>query len=314
MAERERIIPIQIEGGRDRKRASSEEQEKLSESLKGLTVKSKKLSYSTVAGSSGARSKPATPKVQVKPAPLNVEDEYLKSYDVLEKRSAPEVTLPNFNVIERIVLVIDRAQDENYTPFTIGNQEYPPLSMVKRAVTILVKLKLSINPLHQFAIILMNENTSTLVLEFTSEAKKILDCINQITPCETEDIFNLNSVFDIIEEVPLPEPYGDGLPPPCVIRTILFYGRSYTLPEIKMSNRAQRLLDHPFLICDVMMTHEPVEAANNCQKIFDKLQGLDQKGYAYFFPVGRDLRRMHRCAAKLLAHPLQRPIQKLIKN
>lgn len=333
----ERIIPIQVEGrdestNREATPESDKEQSELSKSLEELSVESKRSPSPCIVGSSDVR-KPtivkvdvhatSSPKVRVKPAPvtsseINDGQEYLKGFDVLEKRDGnavlSEYTLRNSDVLERIILVIDRAQDENYTPFIIGTQKYTPFSMVKRAISIFIKLKLGIKPHHEFAIIIMNENQACLQMEFTSDSRKLLECLNKITECETEDIFDLNSVFNIIEDVGLPAPFAPGLPPPYILRTIIFYGRSYTLPQITMTDKLKAFLNHPFSICDVLMTHEPVEASNHCQKIFDLLQNLDQKGIAYFFPVCRDMRRMHKCTGKLLAHPLQRPIQKLIKN
>ncbi|ENN79104.1 hypothetical protein YQE_04442, partial [Dendroctonus ponderosae] len=313
-----------------------QDQSQLSKSLEELSVDTKpstsaetpkktsnneeELVMSTPVGKGLASTETPSPKVIIKPAPVPLKDnlEYLKDFDIFEKRDgSPVITqynLPNSDVMERIVLVIDRAQDENYTPFVIGNQKYTPLSMVKRAISIFIKLKLAINPNHEFAIIVMNENNATLLLELTNHVKKLLDCLNQINECITEDIFDLNKVFEIIEGVEIPTPQALGLPPPFVLRTVLFYGRSYTLPQITHTEKLDEFLNNPFFILDILMTHEPLETSNHCQKIFDILQNIDKKGISYFFPVCRDLRRVHRCMGKLLGHPLQRPIQKLVKN
>jgi hypothetical protein len=96
-----------------------------------------------------------------------------------------------------------------------------------------------------------------------------------------------------------------------VVRTILLYGRSYTLPKLDESEKVRELLDSPYFTLDVLMTHEPVDDDNNCNKIFNVLQNLDQKGFAYFFSVARDTKTLHDSVGKLLGHPLQRPIQQL---
>lgn len=312
----ERVIPIKLEDRKSPNRETSPEsdveQKELSKSLEELSVDTK------------SPQKPETsrkrPQIQVKPATVSssTQQEYLKEFDVLEKRESKIVlsdyTLPNSDTIEHIILVIDRAQDENYTPFVIGTQKYSPLSMLKRAIHIFIKLKHSINPHHEFAIIVMNESNASMSLPLTSDSRKLNDCLNKITECETEDVFDLNTVFRIIMEDEAPQPLAPGIAPPHVLRTIIFYGRSYTLPKITMTEKLTQYLNQPFFTCDILMTHEPVEASNHCGKIFDILQNLDKKGTAYFFPVCRDLRRMHRCTGKLLAHPLQRPIQKLIKS
>lgn len=321
----ERIIPIKVEGRDEPYIETDNVQTELSKSLEELnmetTPKDQPSTSKTPQSHMKATGKEKTLKVVIKPAPvpINKEHEYLKEFDVFEKRDENNIvsgfTYPSANVQERIVLVIDRAQDDNYTPFTVGNQKYTPLTTIKRALSIFIKLKLTINPRHQFAIITMNEKNATKVQDFCSDFKKLNESLNKITECQTEDIFDLNTVFDLIQdELPAVGAFELGLTTPYVLRTILCYGRSYTIPEIKITEKLDTFFKHPFSICDILMTHEPIEISNHCQKIFDVLQTLDQKGISYFFPVGRDTKRMHRCSGKLLGHPFQRPIQKLIKN
>ncbi|CAG9759814.1 unnamed protein product [Ceutorhynchus assimilis] len=267
-----------------------------------------------------------TTKVKVKSAAVSPKDEgeyeYLKNFDQLEGRDIEAImqkySLPNRDILEKIILVIDSAQDENFTPFIARNQKYTPLSMVKRAISILIKLKLNINPHHEFAIIIMKKNDAEVLSEFTNNYNNLIECLDEISECETEDIFDLNTVFSKLQDIGVPpsgpSPLKPGLEPPYILRTVFFYGRSFTLPQITMDENLEALFINPYFFCDVMMTHEVMETSNNCQKIFDVLQNLDKKGIGYFFPVGRDLRRMHKCIGRLVAHPLQRPIQKLIRN
>lgn len=284
--QKERIIPIQVEGRDEPSETSGDkkEQQNLNKSMEELSVD---------------KDLPKTDSVkrpiQVKSATSssNDEQEYLKEFDVLEKREGNSIvtgySLPNINTPERIFLVIDKAQDENYSPFLANNQKYTPLSMLKRAVSIFIKLKLNINPFHQFGIIAMNESNAQLLLSPTHDARKLNDCLNKIKECETEDIFDLNTVFNIIMEDDIPQQFTSEIHPSHVLRAIIFYGRSYTLPKVTMTDKITELLNNPFFTCDVLMTHEPVEISNHCGKIFDVLQNLDKKGTAYFFPVGRDL-------------------------
>ncbi|XP_060525010.1 BRISC and BRCA1-A complex member 1-like [Cylas formicarius] len=314
----ERIIPIQIEGresDNQPEKVEAEEdnnsiaadqnddgdgEQKLSESMEQLAV-----------------DQPVKkPVVQVKS--LNTQQEYLKEFDVMEKRDSnvllSDYQLPNADSVEKIFLIIDRAQDENVTPFNIGAKKYTPLAAIKRAVNIFLTLKHNINPHHEFAIIVLNESDATLVINFTSDLRKLKEAVSKITECETEDIFNLNSLFKIITEYELPSVIAPEIAPSYVMRAIIFYGRSYTRPQLEPDSEICHYLEYPYFTCDILMTHEPVEAGNNCVQIFELLQNLDTKGTAYFFPVGRDLRRLQRCCGKLLAHPLQRPVQKLIKS
>ncbi|CAG9764556.1 unnamed protein product [Ceutorhynchus assimilis] len=352
----EHIIPTEIDNADSSSQSGTgsgssaanndEEQSKLSNSLKNLSVQPHPRDYSAALRSrpltasvepSLAVPKPSDPvesdtstpgpsnkttKARVKPAAVSLKDEdeseFLKNFDRLERRDInaimQEYSLPNSDTLEKIILVIDSAQDENYTPFIASNQKYTPLSMIKRAVSIMIKLKLGINPHHEFAIIVMKKNDADLLFEFSNDYKRLIDCLNRISECETEDIFDLNTVFHKLEDIPLPKPLAPGLPPPYNIRIIFFYGRSFTMPQITMNEKVEALFKNPYFFCDVLMTHEVIEASNNCQKIFNVFQNLDKKGTGYFFPVGRDARRMHKCTGRLVAHPLQRPIQKLIKN
>lgn len=291
---KERIIPIQIENSEDEAtQTGSDTENYISRPMEQLTIKSKK------------------PNVQVK-LKASIQEEYLKEFDVFEEQS--KCTLPNANIPEKIILVIDQAQDENFTSFKLHNNSFTPLSMLKRAIHVFIKLKNMVNKNHEFAVIILNTNNAGWYLNFSTDIRRINALIDKLGECEVEDTFKLNYFFDeILENITLPEVVDD-LPPPFLIRMILFYGRSYTLPKINFTKEIEHLLNHPYFICDVLMTHEPIDKGNHCKKIFEVLQNLDKKGYSYFFPVSRDVRRLHTCMAKLLAHPLQRTCQKLQKT
>ncbi|XP_018565083.1 BRISC and BRCA1-A complex member 1 [Anoplophora glabripennis] len=292
----ERIIPITMEEENEEQSSPSDSEQKIAKPMEQLSIKTNK------------------PTVQVKTIQkTNVHEEYLREFDVFEDRN--ESSIPNANVPEKLILVIDRAQDENFTPFVANNSKFTPLSMLKRAIQLFIKLKHTINKSNEFAIVVLNENNAKWILNFTSDMRKLKDAINKIDKCEVEDTFNLNSLFDEIKEnVTMPNLLKLEVPPSYIVRTVIFYGRSYTIPKIQLNESIENLLENPYFICDVLITHEPVESSNYCHKIFNALQELDKKGLAYFFPVCRDSRRLHNCAAKLLGHPLQRPKQKLQKT
>lgn len=48
---------------------------------------------------------------------------------------------------------------------------------------------------------------------------------------------------------------------------------------------------------------------NLLQEIFDRLCDFDEKGMSYIFEAARNPTRLYDQMAKLLAHPLQRPLQ-----
>lgn len=299
MSERERIIPIQMEKGESSSQEVSSTSETNNDHQRETTLPPEKKS---------AQQK--KPNVQIKPFNESKGyEEYLKKYDVFEERG--KYSMLNINVPEKIILVIDRAQDEHYTNFIAKNIKYTPMTMLRKCLHLFVKLKININKNHEFAIVLLNENNASWHMNFTSDLRKIDHAIGTITQCEVEDTFDTSLIFEeIIPNIKLPD---ETIAPPYIIRTVLFYGRSYTIPEINFTEDIQALLDHPFFIFDVLMTHEPIDKSNHCSKIFKCLQNIDKKGISYFFPVGRNTLRLHNSVAKLLGHGLQRPLQKLQK-
>ncbi|KAG5900071.1 hypothetical protein JTB14_016044 [Gonioctena quinquepunctata] len=283
----ERIIPIEIEN-------DNENEPQLSEPMEQLAIEQKQ---------------PAAP-IQVKTMQKNKDfEKCIGDFDQFEERS--KSTLLNANVPEKIILIIDRAQDDKCTQFITEKSKFTPLSMLRRAVHLFLKLKHMINKNHEFALVVLNENNASWLLDFTTDLRKLNSIIDRITQCHVEDAFNLNSLFTVISEhVELPE----GVAPRYIIRPIILYGRSYTVPNLEADANIENMLNNPYFIVDVLLTHEPVDKSNNCNKIFEALQNIDKKGLSYFFPVCRDSRMLHRSMSKLLAHPLQRPIQNIHKT
>lgn len=226
-----------------------------------------------------------------------------------------ERAVPAYNVPEKIVIAIDISQDEIYSNFKLSNGvSCKPLAMLKRAIHLFLYNKQALDTAHQYALVLLNENTASWILDFTSNVKAFLAELDKIEECTTEDIFNLNSLFNVINEnVSIPhESKEESVPPPYVVRVILFYGRSYTLPKIDRSE-ASMLLDSAYFTLDILMTHEPVNTNNYCAEILKILENLDTKGFGYFFTVARNPLLLLTSTAKLLSHPLQRPIQSQAK-
>ncbi|KAK5650062.1 hypothetical protein RI129_001091 [Pyrocoelia pectoralis] len=220
--------------------------------------------------------------------------------------------LLSYNVPEKIIIVLDRGYDENCTYFELNsNKKYSPLFMLQHALKIFLHNKSQINSEHQFSIIQLDEYSATWVHDFTNSVQDILASVRSITdvPCETEDIFDLNKVFDIInDKLELSSlSYSTVNPPSYVVHIILLYGRSYSLPKLTRTPDVEKLLDSPYCTVDVVMTHEPPDSGNNCEQIFKSLQEIDMKGSSYAFSVSRNASDLHSAMAKILSHPLQRP-------
>lgn len=228
----------------------------------------------------------------------------------------PERTVIPCNQPEKIVLVVDTALDENCTEFkTQDGESCTPLMMLARGIEMFLRNKCAIDPRHQYALIILNENEAKWMLDFTSDANRVLKVLHSLEECNTEDIFSLNSLFDAINEHVMLEPAKEDLmiPPGYIVRAILFYARSYTLPEITRSEEVESLLSSPYFTFDILMTHEPPDTANKCANISKVLQNIDTKGFAYFFSVARNTADLYVAMAKLLSHPLQRPVQRVAK-
>ncbi|EEZ98909.1 BRISC and BRCA1-A complex member 1-like Protein [Tribolium castaneum] len=232
--------------------------------------------------------------------------------------SSPKRTLPMANCPEKIILVVDSVEDDNFTPFRVSNSEtVTPFNMLKRAVDMFLHRKSLFSKKHEYALAILNENSVVWLVDFTNNINQITKALQRVEECKTEDIFDLNSLFDVVlQKVEIPEVTTVDetiIPPPYSVRVVLFYGRSYTIPKIVNSPEIEAFLEKAYFTLDVLITHEVVDDNNNCNKIFAILQNLDRKGFAYFFSVGRDKDVLFVSLAKLLGHPLQRPIQKLAK-
>lgn len=224
----------------------------------------------------------------------------------------PERTLPAFNIPENIIIALDPTYDDHCSHFEVTcGKKYSPLYMVKHALEVFLHNKHFINKNHQYALVVLNENSATWVHNFTNSVRDIISTIEAVKECEPEDIFNLNSLFDIVNcNIVLPATKTDILiPPTTTYRTILLYGRSYSIPEIEYSGSISELLQSPYFTVDVVMTHEPPSSANHCTKIFKTLQEINTDRFGYSFAVARNARNLHVAMAKLLSHPLQRPHQ-----
>lgn len=226
--------------------------------------------------------------------------------------AVPERTLPSFNILEKIIIVLDSALDEVSTSFEMTNgKKHSPLDMLRRSLEIFLHNKSFINKNHQYALVVLGGNAAYWMHDFTNSIKNIISTMALVTECEPEDIFNLNSLFDLIESNVLLTPSEDNLhlPPLVIYRMILTYGRSYSIPQLEQTPSVTELLRSPYFTVDVVMTHENADTANHCERIFKTLQEIDPKGSGYAFSVARNSCDLHNAMAKVLSHPLQRPRQ-----
>ncbi|XP_013790944.1 BRISC and BRCA1-A complex member 1-like isoform X1 [Limulus polyphemus] len=219
---------------------------------------------------------------------------------------------PKVNCPEKIIICVDLSSEMESSPFKLGDgSRLSALEMMKRTLEIFVHSKHRIDKRHQFVLAVLHENALWLG-DFTSDPKEIccmLEDLNETKPCEA---CNLSSIFEIMsEQVELPMLSNPAvLPPPYVVRLLLIYGRSNTVPEIQRNQEiVKNFLDSCYFFLDVLYIHDSPNEDNKSQEIFDVFCDIDKRSTFYIFEVAHNTTKFHNCMAKLLAHPLQRPSQ-----
>ncbi|XP_046740416.1 BRISC and BRCA1-A complex member 1-like [Diprion similis] len=226
-------------------------------------------------------------------------------------RSLPEINLP-----EKIVLIIDITKEKDCTQFKLGTgATYMPMFLIKRVVEIFVGAKSMINRNHEFAIMTLCSDSIKWVCDFTANIKTVLNTLDSLAEEElnTDDTsFDLSQVFEALNtHTDLPRDTDSNDIPSFITRAILIYSRSNCIPRFQTGNKFFELLsDNPYFILDALFIHEPPSSENMCEEVYNELTALDAKNLSYILEVGRNATKLHDNMAKLLAHPMQRPLQK----
>ncbi|XP_068631330.1 BRISC and BRCA1-A complex member 1-like [Battus philenor] len=230
-------------------------------------------------------------------------------------KSFQKPNLPNVNVPEKIIICLDICYDNENSLYRLADgTTFTPVNMLKRIVDFFIHSKNAINKRTEFALLVLKDNEPSWLQNFTSNLKDIIGVIDYLNAEEsTSEIFDFQKIFHILKnEVLVPE-YSQAdciLPPPYVVRMIVLYGRSNCMPQIPQDDPYLIYLKKQFYFyIDILLAHEEDCALYKCEEIYDALQDLDN-GYSYVYEVSRNATKIHDCIAKLLAHPLQRPLQK----
>ncbi|XP_041971021.1 BRISC and BRCA1-A complex member 1-like [Aricia agestis] len=226
-----------------------------------------------------------------------------------------KLNLPNVNVPEKIIICLDVCYDDPNSMYRLGDgSTYIPIDMLKRVLDFFIHSKSAINKRTEFALLILKDDDSHFVQDFTNHTKDIINAIDIVKSEEsTKDNFDLQGIFETIAEKIVIPAYNEAKclePPPYVVRMLMVYARSNCLPTINVKDPYFELLrKNPYLYIDILFAHEENCALYKCEEVYDALQDLDN-GYSYVFEVSRNATKIHDCVAKLLAHPLQRPLQK----
>ncbi|XP_017757188.1 PREDICTED: BRISC and BRCA1-A complex member 1-like [Eufriesea mexicana] len=224
--------------------------------------------------------------------------------------------ISGMNVPEKILFVIDTAREKNCTPFKLSTgASYMPLFMIKRTIENFVHIKSLIQHNHEYALMVLNSHNSRWICDFTNNTNTIINHLNFINEDllnEDQKSYDLEQLFDKVQQkLPLPTKKHDTVVPTFVIRVILVYSRSISIPKFHISNKSiESLRKNPYFFIDVLYVHEPPCSENLCEEIYSEIAALDTTNFSYILEVGRNAAKLHDSMAKLLAHPLQRPSQK----
>jgi len=220
---------------------------------------------------------------------------------------------PSVNCPEKIVICLDLSAEIESTLFSSrAGDKFSGLELAKQSIKMFVMHKSQMNPNHEFALLCFHDEAK-MVHKMTKRVNKLL---NTLEDCEmasqsSAEPLNMAQMFETIQEsVNLPEIATniEKLPPPYIVRVLMVYGRSHSVPEAMDSLAQKELESSPYFFTDVLYIHEPLSEDNSCEEVFDALCQLDHREMAYIFEVSRYTPILN-CAAKLLAHPLQRPRQ-----
>ncbi|KAJ8896432.1 hypothetical protein PR048_001776 [Dryococelus australis] len=234
--------------------------------------------------------------------------------DATEVAMSPR-KLPTLNTPEKIIFCVDICEDVDTTPFKLMNgKTFKPLYMVKRVIQIFVHNKQLLNKNHEFALMLLQSDNVLWLKNFTRDTREVTSVIDDLLEINSEPgkVCSLSELMDVVQRyvnLPAVEP-ANMTQPPYTVRMILFYCRSRCVPEFLAEDGCKELLSSEFFTVDIVYVHESTSEQNRCQEVYSRLNELAQKGYSYVFDVERNPTKLHNIMAKLLAHPLQRPLQK----
>ncbi|EFN87218.1 Uncharacterized protein C19orf62-like protein [Harpegnathos saltator] len=225
--------------------------------------------------------------------------------------------LPELNLPEKILIVIDTMREQQCTPFKLGTGAmYSPLYMIKRAIESFVHAKSTIQMNHEFALMILDSRSTHWLCDYTNDIRSVLNHLDGVTEDVAEEqqrIYDLDQLFEKIYKriaMPITKEQGASLAPNFTSRVILIYGRSNSIPKFNSGQKyLYNLVDNPYFFLDVLFVHEPPSEDNMCEEVYAEIATLDTTNLSYILEVGRSAANIHNNMAKLLAHPLQRPLQ-----
>ncbi|XP_047123132.1 uncharacterized protein LOC101236705 isoform X1 [Hydra vulgaris] len=229
-----------------------------------------------------------------------------------EDEDQPSVTAPFGNCAEKIIFVIDSSFRKRISSYQQTSLIKNNWDLIKRAITMYILTKASLNSKHQFGISFLQEEDVVWFQEMTSNTKLLLDCFNNVQ-CLNDDFdfpskCSLGSVFKEIFNNKIVKSYKEGIDN-YVIRVIFLYGRNCPIMlsraemmEYKeITSRLSFFFDVFCMLCD----EESISVFKDNITNLSRLDGNNYVVMAFKNPA-----HVFESIASLLAHPLQRCPQK----
>lgn len=223
------------------------------------------------------------------------------------ERQIGDLAVQALNIPEKVIIVLDRAQDEQCTLFKVEGKNMCTLDCLKEAVSLFIHNKLEVCPQSHIALMTINECSASWNNDFTRNPRELLHTLGQIKACLVEDKFNLELVFDSIKEhVKVDFSEYRNIPPPYMVHVLFVYSRSYTIPEINVTGPLMNMLSSPYFVVDTCITHKNATFGNNVDKITEVLKQMNVNKMGYFYSEGKRSLHLFNNFGRLLGHPLQR--------
>eukprot|EP00117_Sycon_ciliatum_P007498 scpid81650/ scgid1133/ BRISC and BRCA1-A complex member 1; Mediator of RAP80 interactions and targeting subunit of 40 kDa; New component of the BRCA1-A complex len=208
------------------------------------------------------------------------------------------------------VIILDLSPEMNSKHFR-SLEKRTIIHLTKRAIENFLHNKHSINAKHEFALMVFRERAEWLV-DFQSKPDDLITQLNHYFPIDsTPAEIDLSVIFDCLHsKIKLPKAAGADVAPAYIVRAIMVYGRSHSVPTLeKPCASYDSLLSSPYFFLDILYVHEIPSDDNVCTDVYTALCQLDETEKAYVLEVSTSMTRLLENVTILLAHALQRPPQ-----
>eukprot|EP00729_Bicosta_minor_P004931 gene4931-9930_t len=179
----------------------------------------------------------------------------------------------------------------------------------QQAIRAIARIKSTMNPQHSYGLAALGQQP-TWLLEFSSDPGPLIDMVDQLTPqvAVVDQKVDLAPLFDrLLQAVDVPKLLVNGGE---VVRVLLFYGR-VGVPYFSSTASRDTLLQLPGVFIDCVVFPCQGSSARNEAELNQFFLQLDPGGHrSYLHTTTGTPEQVVGSTATLLAHPLQRLIQK----